>query len=244
MKAAYALLLAVSVAFPLAFSFSARFGFGPRWKAAWAAVFASAAPFILWDIHFTRLGVWSFNPRYVLGPSLLGLPVEEALFFLAIPFSCLFIYQALRRAPRLAVPEPWGRWVWGVTAVFLLAVADLHTHHAYTASVFLLGSIAAAAFALAAPAYSGHLLAAVATQYIPFLIVNGLLTALPVVQYRSSGILGYRIGTIPVEDAVYSFVLLALPVALYEGLLRTRAFQGRAAAAERAGLAHPIETPA
>jgi lycopene cyclase domain-containing protein len=232
--------LAVSIAFPLAFSLSARFGFGARWKAAWAAVLASAIPFILWDIHFTRLGVWSFNPRYVLGPSFMGLPLEEILFFLAIPFSCLFIYQSLRRAPRLAAPGPWVRWIWGVTAVFLLAVADLHAHHAYTASVFLLGSVASAAFALAAPAYSGHLLTAIAVQYVPFLIVNGLLTALPVVQYRSSEILGTRIGTIPVEDAVYSFILLALPVALYEGLLRTRAFQGRIPAA---GRAHPIETP-
>ena len=70
---------------------------------------------------------------------------------------------------------------------------------------------------------------ALAVQYVPFLIVNGILTALPVVIYRPDGILGLRIGTIPVEDAIYAFVLLALPVALFETLSSRKARAFRAA---------------
>ena len=54
MKAAYLLIDAASVAFPLAFSFSARFGFGRAWPRAWAAVLLSALPFAAWDIAFAR----------------------------------------------------------------------------------------------------------------------------------------------------------------------------------------------
>lgn len=230
MNSTYALLLAASIAFPLAFSRSRRFGFGPYFKAAWAAVLCSAIPFIAWDVAFTGLGVWSFNSRYVLGASLFGLPLEEVLFFLAIPFSCLFIYQAIRRYPGLAVPRPLARGIWTMSAILLFVLAAFNPGRSYTVTVCLLGAVVAGAYAYRHPAYSGHLVAAVAMQYLPFLAVNGVLTALPVVQYRSSEILGYRIGSIPVEDAVYSFLLLALPVAFYEGFLR-----GRALAVDRAG---------
>jgi lycopene cyclase domain-containing protein len=43
---------------------------------------------------------------------------------------------------------------------------------------------------------------------IPFLIVNGLLTSLPVVLYNNTENLGIRIYSIPVEDVIYGYVLL------------------------------------
>lgn len=51
---------------------------------------------------------------------------------------------------------------------------------------------------------------------IPMLIVNGLLTALPVVIYDNSQNLGIRVGTIPVEDFLYSAIMLLMNVAIYE----------------------------
>ncbi|MEO6098065.1 MAG: lycopene cyclase domain-containing protein [Fibrobacteria bacterium] len=222
MNFTYALVLAASIAFPLAFSRSSRLGFGPRWKAAWAAILCSALPFIAWDVYFTSKGIWSFNTRYTLGISLMGLPVEEMLFFVAIPFSCLFIYQAVRRFPVLAVPQGLTRGIWGASAVLLLALAACNPDKAYTVAVCLLGALASGILAGRFPAYSGHLVIALAAQYLPFLLVNGLLTALPVVQYRASEILGYRIGSIPVEDAIYSFIMLVLPVALYEAFIGDR----------------------
>src|SRR5690606_5114561 len=49
---------------------------------------------------------------------------------------------------------------------------------------------------------------------IPFLIVNGVLTGSglesPVVWYNESEIMGYRIGTIPVEDVFYGMGLILL----------------------------------
>jgi lycopene cyclase domain-containing protein len=43
---------------------------------------------------------------------------------------------------------------------------------------------------------------------IPFLIVNGLLTSIPVVLYNDAENLGIRIYTIPVEDVFYGYALL------------------------------------
>jgi lycopene cyclase domain-containing protein len=104
----YLLLNLFSVAFPMGFARSERFGFGSRWLEAWMSVALSAVPFILWDMFFTHLGVWRFNAAYILGIQVFNLPLEEMLFFLAIPFACLFIYRQFLSNPRLRVSS--GVW--------------------------------------------------------------------------------------------------------------------------------------
>jgi hypothetical protein len=51
---------------------------------------------------------------------------------------------------------------------------------------------------------------------IPFFIVNGILTSLPVIWYNNQATLGIRIGTIPVEDFIYNGGLLLLAIMGYE----------------------------
>jgi len=210
----------VSVAFPLAFSRSERFGFGSRWKFAWLAILGSAIPFLIWDSFFTRWGIWSFSPDYTLGLSLFNLPLEEILFFFCIPFSCLFIYQVFRRTPNLGVSPGPARMIWTLLALGAVVAGFYAGGKTYSLSVLFLFSLFSGLIALLRPAYSGVLLSALAVQYLPFLIINGILTALPIVIYRDSEIFGFRIFSIPIEDAFYSMILLALPVFIYETLIR------------------------
>jgi lycopene cyclase domain-containing protein len=37
--------------------------------------------FLFWDVLFTMKGVWSFNPQYIIGVTLWGLPLEEMSSF-------------------------------------------------------------------------------------------------------------------------------------------------------------------
>ena len=58
---------------------------------------------------------------------------------------------------------------------------------------------------------------------IPFLLENGVLTGAvtpePVVGYNTNEIIGLRIYTIPIEDTVYAFTCLLIPITVMEYLL-------------------------
>ena len=53
---------------------------------------------------------------------------------------------------------------------------------------------------------------------IPFLIVNGLLTAIPIITYNKLHILNIRIYTIPIEDMFYGMLNILLVISIYEYL--------------------------
>ena len=63
---------------------------------------------------------------------------------------------------------------------------------------------------------------------IPFLLVNGLLTGSfldnPIVWYSESEILGYRIFTIPVEDAFYGMEMMLIYTAVMQTKWRQKSF--------------------
>jgi len=48
-----------------------------------------------WDIFATYRGHWYFNPQGVYAFKIINLPIEEILFFVVIPFCCIFTWEAI-----------------------------------------------------------------------------------------------------------------------------------------------------
>ena len=72
-----------------------------RWLAAVVPVFLA---FNLWDWAAIRRGHWTYSPRYTTGIELLGLPLEELVFFVVVPTCALLTYQVVGRL--LPAQEP------------------------------------------------------------------------------------------------------------------------------------------
>jgi lycopene cyclase domain-containing protein len=85
-------LLAISI--PFIAGFDKRLKFYRNWKYLFPAMLGTMLVFIPWDMLKTSLEVWGFNPVHLQGIYLVNLPVEEWLFFIAIPYACLFTYHA------------------------------------------------------------------------------------------------------------------------------------------------------
>jgi lycopene cyclase domain-containing protein len=50
----------------------------------------------VWDIIATARGHWSFNPSYVLGLTIAGMPIEEWLFFVVVSFVSVFTWESTK----------------------------------------------------------------------------------------------------------------------------------------------------
>jgi len=215
-KATYLALDLFSLAGPLAYGFTRHSGFNRRWRQFLPGLLFTALLFILWDAAFTRAGIWGFNPRYYGGWKWGVLPLEEILFFICIPFACLFIYDAVGRLPDF-LSEKKARLTCAAGCVITFAVAAFSWPKAYTLSAFGLASLCLLALSLGAlKPKTGKWVIAYGFHLIPFFLVNGVLTSLPVVLYNPEHHLGFRLGTIPLEDAFYSLSLLSLNVFLFE----------------------------
>src|SRR6476660_1756512 len=95
MKSAYLLINFLTILFPVLLSFDKRVQFFKSWKYIVPGLFITGLVFLVWDYLFTVFDVWSFNPDYVTGLYILDLPIEEILFFITVPFACIFIYECL-----------------------------------------------------------------------------------------------------------------------------------------------------
>jgi len=57
---------------------------------------------------------------------------------------------------------------------------------------------------------------------LPFMVVNEILTSLPVIKYNPAHILNIRVLNIPVEDFSYLFLMLLMVITIYETLKKAR----------------------
>lgn len=217
----YGWLLLGTLLGPLSLSFDRKVAFYRSWKHLFPAILLVSIIFLVWDVFFTQSGVWGFNEKYVSGIYVLSLPLEEVLFFLIVPFACLFIYEVVKNYfPQLKLhffARVFG-FALGALA-FTLTVSYLNRWYTLVAcgTAFLL--VSGIYFKLKASWFPIFSLAYLIST-IPFLIVNGALTGFftqePVVWYNEAQFSGIRIGTIPLEDLFYNFDLLILVTALYE----------------------------
>ena len=204
--------------FPLILSFDSKVRFYKKWIYLFPSLLFTAFIFIIWDIGKTALGVWSFNNFYLSGTYLVNLPMEEWLFFFTVPYACMFIYECLKVYFKDYL-EKVGFYLFIITAIVLALTTLFHTDRIYTVITFPLAS----AFTLIhlfifGKRLAGRFWAAYIIHFVPFFVVNGLLTGLPVVEYNDLENMQIRLFTIPIEDTVYSYLLLLMNVTIYERL--------------------------
>jgi lycopene cyclase domain-containing protein len=221
MKQIYLIVDIASVIVPLIFSFHPKLRFDRHWRSTVRALMLTAMPFVLWDILYTHLGVWGFNPHYITGVYIANLPLEELLFFLCIPYSCLFSYHCFT----VLFPRDYFGGIQDLITVPLGTVLLLSSIYFYDRLYTAAACGLCGAFLLwlrfgAKQQWLGRFYFCFLFLLVPFFIVNGILTGTgleqPVVWYDDNENLGLRMLTIPVEDTFYGMLMLITNVYFYE----------------------------
>lgn len=215
----YLIINFLIIIFPLLLSLLPRYrSFYQHWRQWLGATVSVGLVFIIWDVVVTQAGHWQFNPSQVLTYRLMHLPIEEWCFFITVPFSCLFLYQGLKKYFPQTLKNQVITKMLMLILILLLAVTVVFYPKPYTllvVSVAVLTGLMILKFNLqlfqtkAYWFYSGLGLGL-------FVIFNSWLTAIPVVVYNYQVILNIRMGTIPIEDFLYNWSLLTLYAGFYD----------------------------
>lgn len=229
MKWTYFLVDFFTILIPFVFSFHPRIQFHRYFKPYLIANLVSASIFVTWDILFTKAGVWGFNEKYISGIHFYNLPLEELMFFFCIPFACLFTYHCFSIFFRIRWSKSWTDYILLSLTFTLLIIGIMNPDRAYTSMTFLSTGLLLLLFRFIFKVdWLDRLFATYLVLLLPFFIVNGILTGTglkePVVWYNNEENLAIRILTIPVEDVVYGFELIAITIFGFERLKSTTMF--------------------
>ena len=221
------------MALPFVASFDKRVAFVKEWKAFWPACLITMSGFIAWDIWFTHEGIWGFNEAHLVGVEVAGLPIEEWLFFIAVPYACVFTYACMKRY----VPNsPLGlghRSVTTAAIALCLGIALQHSDKAYLGLTAGLCAIWLFTTLVRWNAWMGHFWLTYVILLVPFVISNGILTGIQfweyplihdspeaitdhIVWYNNAENSGWRLLAMPVDDLLYGLLLIGINVSLFE----------------------------
>lgn len=209
------------IIFPLLFSFHPRIQFYKQWKSFWFANISVALLFIIWDMLFTKMGVWWFNNTYLLDINVINLPIEEIMFFVCIPYACTFTYYCVKKLfPAAHLNDRSTLLVSYILLLINILFLIKYYNRWYTALTCSLISIVFIYNIIYKPPFLKIFYTTYVFILVPFLVSNGILTGSftlnPVVNYNPDENCGIRIFTIPIEDSMYGMLLLYLNAFVFE----------------------------
>ncbi len=217
----YLIVNGLTILFPILLSFDRRVAFYKKWPKVWKAIFIPMLLFIPWDIYFTHLGVWGFNSDlYQNSLKLLGLPLGEWLFFITVPYACLFLYECMEVYFPTNFSLDFSKKISLVLLGILIGLSVIFFNQLYTSSTVLLliGFLFLIQWKIQINLSSFY--RTFILVLLPFLIVDSLLTGIlspaPLVCYNELEKMTFRILSIPVEDFIYGLLLLMLNVSIYK----------------------------
>lgn len=213
----YLLINILIIAVPLLLSFEKNLKFYTNLPYYLFSISIVSTAFIIWDSIATVRGDWAFSPDSLTGIYIFSLPIEEILFFITVPYSCIFIYETVVFYIKDKKIK-FSKYYFIIPFLTLLLNAYLFKDQDYTLTV----SIYAASFFLISVflfdklLLSGNFWITILISFFPFIVVNYILTSVPIVTYNSEAIWNVRISTIPAEDFIYSFSMISLWLLFYE----------------------------
>ena len=223
MNSLYLWLNIGSIAVPLLYSFHPKLQLYKKFHWLLLSLMLTMGVFIPWDVIFTINGVWGFNSDYFLGFEIFSLPLEEWLFFICIPFACVFTHYALLLYfPNLKLNKVATKAI-SISLVLILFILALANYDKwYTLVNFSLAIPLTWLVYKYNPQLLQHFFLTFLVMLIPFFIVNGVLTGSwidnQVVWYNDAENLGIRMGTIPVEDSIYAYSMILMNLFFFEYL--------------------------
>lgn len=172
--------------------------------------------FIYFNRNMLTNNGWFYNDQFLAGISLMNLPLEEILFLISFFFTASITFEIIRISfPERKIILPKRPLI--ILALFFMLPAVIHMNKSYTFAVTILTSLSimVATFLFNEQHLKRSFWISVVAFY-PILIAADLFKCgLPIVQYNADAIIGSKVLSVPIENFLYSFVMVFLYFTLY-----------------------------
>jgi lycopene cyclase domain-containing protein len=212
----YLIINILIIFIPLLLSFERNISFYKKIFFLIKSILIVSSSFIIWDVIATKRGDWEFAKEHVIGISFFGLPLEEVLFFITVPYACIFIFETVNFYLKNRTIEI-NRYLifFIVLALTSIAFFNNQLNYSFTVMLFTAASVLMIYLFDEQLLKSSNFWITLLITYIPFFIVNYFLTSIPIVKYNESAFSSIRIITIPFEDFFYSFSMISMWILFY-----------------------------
>jgi len=219
-------ILLVTFIIPVLLELRKSTGFFYNLKYLVPAIVFSGAIYIIWDLRFEEKSIWVFNNEFLTGISILNLPLEEWIYFFVLPFLGVFIYEFVKhRFNNFEYPKFFLAFSLVLLVLFGI-IAYLSRQKLFPFFLFFLLTIylGYTVFRNRFKKHYSKFYLAFFILIIPFTIINGVITTLPVIEYNPDHILGIHVYAIPVENFASLFLLFIMNITIYEYLKERRIY--------------------
>lgn len=216
-------LLILAIIIPL--SFNKKVKFHSHFEDTIITILFGSFFMILLERFFMYRGICGFMPAYQIKTSFFSLPIEEVLFFITIPYSCIFIYEYVRTKFKKDFLLPHIKKI-NVGVIFILTIVLLfsfYKEYPFTISTLLDIFIYLYFINKFNNNYMGYFYLSYLISLIPYLISsilinNGLwfISKSPIIWYNKDKIFDLKIFNIPLENTIYFMFFLLTYISIYE----------------------------
>ncbi len=211
---------------PLFYIISGKYDFRKKLRYGIPAILISGFIFLLWDIRFTEVGVWSYDADYTLGISQKGLPLEQWLFYLVFSCTSLLVYEAIKTRFRTLDLNNIFVAIGLLMVIVFAIIAYMYRVRVYTFFCFLFTAVyfGYTIFRNQFKSCLTHFFLSYLVMLVPYFLLNGILTWNMAIEYHQEQVLNVWILMMPVENLVFLFLLLLINTTVYEYLSEHRFF--------------------
>ena len=191
-----------------------------EFKYMFPAIIFSGAVFVMLNIRFIKSGIISFNENYLIGKSLLTLPLEEWLFLMVISFFAFSVYVLVNvRFANFDKPNLF--FVISMILLLFFAFEAWMTRQKILPFFVFFLLVIYFGYTLYRKRFKSHLTKFYISWFIvaiPFFLIKVFMNNLPVILHNTEFTLGIRLINVPVEEFGYLFLLMLINVTIYENL--------------------------